>query len=70
MSANTPWRLIHTPAMTGPLNMAIDEAILNAVAEGASPPTLRFFAWDPATLSLGYGQPSADVDPERLAQRG
>lgn len=70
MSANTPWRLIRTPAMTGPFNMAIDEAILNAVAEDASPPTLRFFAWEPATLSLGYGQPITDVDQERLAQRG
>lgn len=70
MSLNTPWRLIRTPAMTGPMNMAIDEAILNAVAEGESRPTLRFFAWEPATLSLGYGQPIADVDQARLSQRG
>ncbi len=70
MSLNAPWRLLRTPAMTGPMNMAIDEAILNAVAEEASPPTLRFFAWEPATLSLGYGQPIADVDQDRLAHRG
>lgn len=70
MASNAPWRLIRTPALTGPMNMAIDEAILNAVAEEISPPTLRFFAWDPATLSLGYGQPIADVDQERLKQRG
>jgi len=52
------------------MNMAIDEAILLGVAEGASPPTLRFFAWAPPCLSLGYSQPLTDADPERLATRG
>ncbi len=66
----TTWRLVRTPPLNGALNMAIDEAILNAIADGASPPTLRFFAWEPATLSLGYGQPIADVDRSRLADRG
>lgn len=42
--------------------MAIDEAILTAVIEGASPPTLRFYAWAPPCLSLGRNQPQADVD--------
>ena len=50
--------------------MAMDEAILVAVAEGRSPPTLRFFGWTPPCLSLGYAQPIADVDTERLAARG
>ncbi len=50
--------------------MAIDEAILNAIADGAAPPTLRFFAWEPATLSLGYGQPIADVDTTRVTAHG
>ncbi|MBL8094165.1 MAG: lipoate--protein ligase family protein [Anaerolineales bacterium] len=69
-SAPNTWRLVRTPPLAGALNMAIDEAILNAIAAGAAPPTLRFFAWDPPTLSLGYGQPIADVDPARLATRG
>lgn len=64
------WRLVRTPPMSGALNMAIDEAILNAIAEGQSPPTLRFFAWEPATLSLGYGQPIADIDRARIEARG
>jgi lipoate-protein ligase A len=42
--------------------MAIDEAIVTSVLEGASPPTLRFYAWSPPCLSLGRGQPFADVD--------
>ncbi len=50
--------------------MAVDEALLDAVAEGRSPPTLRFFAWTPPCLSLGYAQPLSDVDLERLHARG
>ncbi len=42
--------------------MAVDEAILEAVAKGDQPPTLRFYAWSPPCLSLGRNQPLADVD--------
>jgi len=64
------WRLLHTPAQAGPLNMAIDEAILLAIAEKQAPPTLRFFAWEPPCLSLGYAQPVSDVDVAQLAECG
>ena len=64
------WRLMVTPPMDGAMNMAIDHAILEAVAAGNTPPTLRLYAWQPACLSLGYGQPFADVDRERLAMAG
>jgi lipoate-protein ligase A len=64
------WRLLKTPPTDGPANMAIDEAILLANAEGAAPPTLRFFAWTPPCLSLGYGQPAKEIDSERLARLG
>ena len=47
--------------------MAVDEAILEQAGRGASPPTLRLYAWQPACLSLGYAQPYADVDESRLA---
>jgi lipoate-protein ligase A len=50
--------------------MAIDEAILTAVAEGKSPPTLRFFAWEPPCLSIGYNQAADDVDITRCQQAG
>ena len=36
--------------------MALDEALLTGRLRGASPPTLRFFAWTPPAISLGYGQ--------------
>lgn len=63
-------RLIHDQPLPGPLNMAIDEAILNAVSRGEVPPTLRFYAWSPPCLSLGIGQRTADVDRDRLAAQG
>ena len=64
------WRLLITPPSDGPLNMAIDQAIMEAVAAERVPPTLRFFAWIPPCLSLGYTQPVADVDRARLAAHG
>ena len=60
--APTTWRLIVDGQADGATNMAIDEAILTHVADGHSPPTLRFYAWSPPCLSLGRSQPLADVD--------
>src|SRR5258708_22689310 len=37
--------------------MALDETLLEGRLAETAPPTLRFFAWEPATISLGYGQP-------------
>ena len=56
------WRLIVDREADGPLNMAVDEAILQAVAAGSQPPTLRFYGWSPPSLSLGRNQPLADAD--------
>lgn len=50
------WRMVSTAEHDGPTNMAIDEAILVAVAEGRSPPTIRFYGWHPPCVSVGYGQ--------------
>jgi lipoate-protein ligase A len=52
----------------GPTQMAADEALLDhAAATGR--PALRFYTWDPPTLSLGYFQPAADrlADPNLAA---
>lgn len=64
------WRLLHTPPAHGAWNMAVDEAILEAVGRQTSLPTLRLYAWDPPCLSLGYSQPAADVDRAALAAHG
>lgn len=64
------WRLLNTGAQDGASNMALDEAILEAVMAGETPPTLRFYAWQPACLSLGYGQTSEEIDRNRCSQQG
>jgi len=67
---HTTWRLIISDPQRGSSNMAQDSAILAAIGRGDVPPTLRLYRWDPPCLSLGYSQPSADVDLPRLRERG
>ena len=64
------WRLLITPPSSGAWNMALDEAILEAIGRGEVHPTLRLFAWDPPCLSIGYAQPITDVDLIQLNDRG
>lgn len=51
-----PFRLLVTEPLDGAFNMALDEALLRGRLSDTAPPTLRFFAWRPPTVSLGYGQ--------------
>jgi len=60
------WRLIQSPPANGGWNMALDEAILEAVSRGESLPTLRLYAWEPPCISLGVAQSIHDVDLKRL----
>jgi lipoate-protein ligase A len=64
------WRLIDDCPAVGAYNMAVDEAILDAVSSRTVLPTVRLYAWNPPSLSLGYGQKSADVDFARAASLG
>lgn len=50
------WRRLDTGYGHAAQNMAIDEAILQLHAAKAVPPTLRFFGWRPAAVSIGYFQ--------------
>jgi lipoate-protein ligase A len=43
-------------------NMALDEAICEAVRKDLSPPTLRIYKWERPTLSLGYFQKISDIN--------
>lgn len=66
-----PWRWLVTEPTDGATNMAIDEAVWRGRQADTSPPTLRFFAWHPPTVSLGYGQPLDDaVDVAACGQLG
>ncbi|MGM0472429.1 MAG: lipoate--protein ligase family protein [Bacillota bacterium] len=50
------FRLLKTGHSSGAMNMALDEAILDHVKEGKVAPTIRFYGWQPATVTLGYFQ--------------
>jgi lipoate-protein ligase A len=58
------WRLIVDGELRGAHNMARDVAILEAVAEGESAPTLRLYGWDPPCLTLGKHQGTDVADLE------
>src|SRR5438128_7609979 len=62
--SDAAWRLRLDPPLKGAWNMAVDEVLLDGVAAGSAPPTLRFYAWSPACLSLGYFQPVSVVNLE------
>ena len=65
------FRLLETGVHPGSFNMGLDEAILAAVAEGREPPTLRFYGWNPPTVTLGYFQGlDEELDREACARMG
>lgn len=65
------WRLINSGFQTGAMNMALDEALLHSVANGDSLPVLRFYRWQPATVTLGYAQSvTTDLDLDICRQAG
>jgi len=65
------WRVINSGIGRAADNMAVDEAILKAHAAGQVPPTIRFYGWQPAAVSVGYFQKaSAEVDISECRQRG
>lgn len=50
------WRFIKTAVNSCALNMALDEACMNAVREGTVLPTMRLYRWQPSAISIGYFQ--------------
>ena len=70
MAECSRWRLIVDVPRNGAWNMAVDEAVLEAVAAGEAPATLRFYAWSPPCISIGYAQKLQDFDLERLRADG
>ena len=57
-------------AAAGPTNMAVDEAVLEAVAAGTAPPTLRAYGWRGRWLSIGMAESIDDVDAAAAAADG
>ncbi|TFG05313.1 MAG: lipoate--protein ligase family protein [Promethearchaeota archaeon] len=52
----TSWRLIDLGIYNGYMNMAIDEAILEAKIQGKVPNTFRLYRWHPSCASIGRNQ--------------
>ena len=64
------WRLLVDEALPGAWNMAVDEAVVEAVDRGGSPPVLRVYRWSPPCLSLGFSQPYEAADAAFCATHG
>jgi lipoate-protein ligase A len=65
------WRLLVSEPLDGATNMAVDEALLRSRIQAVGAPTVRFYGWRPATVSMGYAQPLDEtVDRARCAELG
>ncbi|MCE3021646.1 lipoate--protein ligase family protein [Staphylococcus pasteuri] len=65
------WNFINTGSKDPYYNMAMDEALLNFVSRGEIDPVIRFYTWNPATLSIGYFQRlKKEIDIEKVKEKG
>ncbi|AUJ51252.1 octanoyltransferase [Staphylococcus hominis subsp. hominis] len=65
------WNFINTGSHDPYYNMAMDEALLNFVSRGEIDPVVRFYTWDPATLSVGYFQRlKKEIDIDKVTEKG
>ncbi|NBR86572.1 MAG: hypothetical protein EBY09_13390 [Verrucomicrobia bacterium] len=55
-----PWLLLHSGPCPPAFNMAMDEALLEAVA-GLGQPVLRFYSWTEPAATFGYFQHYAEI---------
>jgi lipoate---protein ligase len=55
---------------SGVQQMAIDRWLLDRHCQGAHPPTLRFYNWEPVAISLGYHQQQYPAQWETLQWQG
>jgi len=54
------WRIVGLETHDAYFNMALDEAISEGIMNGSSPPTIRFYTWEPGAVSIGYFQAIKD----------
>lgn len=65
------WRFIDSGEGSPSFNMALDEALLDWNSDGKLPPVIRFYGWNPATLSIGYFQKvEKEIDMEAVKKHG
>ena len=65
------WRVLNFQRYNAFENMAIDEAIFRETINHKKPPTIRFYGWQPAAVSIGYFQDAKkEVNIERCHADG
>src|SRR5690349_2409527 len=65
------WRWIDSGEGGAAWNMALDEAILDAVVECISPPTIRLYRWELPAISIGkFQQEARGLDIEACSKLG
>lgn len=65
------WNFINTGSKNPYYNMAMDEALLNFVSRGEIDPVIRFYTWNPSTLSIGYFQRlQKEIDIDKVKEKG
>ncbi|MFK3958490.1 lipoate--protein ligase family protein [Guptibacillus hwajinpoensis] len=65
------WAFIDSGERSPAYNMALDEALLKWHSEGAIPPVIRFYGWNPPTLSIGYFQRiDRDINMDAVEKNG
>ena len=65
------WRFIDSGNCSPSFNMALDEALLDWHSAGKIPPVIRFYGWEPATLSIGYFQKvEKEIDLDAVKAHG
>lgn len=70
MAERKSWRFIPYEVFDAATNMAVDEAILEAHLQGFVPPTLRFYGWSKAAVSIGHSQSLPDNVVEYIKNAG
>ena len=65
------WHFVNTKSSNPFYNMAVDEALMNFVSREEIDPVIRFYTWNPATLSIGYFQKlTKEIDIEKVKEKG
>lgn len=64
------WRLIEQQSYGAAMNMAIDHAIYESVANGREKPTIRFYKWASSSISLGAYQSPKEINFDACNKHG
>jgi len=69
--ADFDWEVVHEPAVSPQMNLALDEVLTTRVGDGRRRPTLRIWEWDQSAVVIGSFQSLRnEVDPEGAARHG